>query len=54
MSLKSIAIRADVLVLGARAAAEQYNVYFNFHTISSLIKHADYKAKVKMDLYEAN
>ena len=25
-------------------------VYFNFHTISSPIKHANYKAKVEMDI----
>ena len=27
-------------------------VYFNFHTISSPIKHANYKAKVEMDIVD--
>ena len=28
--------------------------YFNFHTISSPKKQANYKANVEMDIYEAN
>ena len=51
---RTLAVVRQIRLFHLRKRSKYKYVYLNFHTIYSPKKHANYKAKVEMDIHEAN